>query len=213
MLFFFGLDFVLIQLRDHIKPILDLLLELFLEVDDSVDIDRFVLKLAVLFVEVKIATSVGTICGRMPKGSVVLDGDELVQGSVIHQKDLLIGETEVSLGHSLIAEACLDDSASDHILTVQVVVVFEQVVQVALGLVVFLSSIAVVTFGRLTLTGFDLVAFVWVLSRLEALFAPVDSVALLRVPRARLTCEHSFTELNEASSALGALHVGLSDEL
>lgn len=178
----------LLELANHLKSILDLVLELFLQVNHSVDIDRLIMEVSSLLVMNLRLIRVLLKSALVTEGPVVLDRHQLVQCFVVHQQDFLVSEAEVIFGHFLVAESCLDGPTND-VFAVKSMVVLKQVVQVPCRL------LTLDLLGGLVLlldTVLELDALVLVLSRLIALFTPVDSITLSDAITAGFTSEDSL---------------------
>jgi len=206
----FGLflfELVLFNLGDHFETILNLLLILLLQVDHSVNVDWLLRIVTVLSVNNDFFYDFFTFLDRlMSEGSQMLDRDKLVQCTIIHEQDFFISESKVILANLLVAEAGLDLSTANNILTLQVMEVLKQVVKICcvslsfFGLVILLDTSV-------------LYSFMLMFGRLKALLAPVEDIAVLDTVRLPFFDIDSLAEINETLFALATLHERLGDEL
>ena len=176
MLFFFLLNVILLQLFDHIKTLLNLFFELFLKVYDSVDIYWLVLIITPLLVhDLGLFLIIGA-WRKMTEWSVVFDRHDLVECPIVHKQDFFIVEAEVILSYRLVSEACLYCTTTDHILTVQVMIVFKEIVKIALCLLALFRLLTIFMFKRMAL---QLVPLFLIVSSLIARLTPVKSLLFL----------------------------------
>ena len=85
-------ELVLLELCDHFEAVLHLLFVLLLQVDDSVDVDGLFLEVPVLPIEGRLGFGLlVSILRLVAERAQMLDRDQLVEGLVVHQEDLLIG--------------------------------------------------------------------------------------------------------------------------
>ena len=109
----------------------------------------------------------------MTEWSIVFDRHELIKCLIVHEQDFFIVKAEVVLSYRLVSEACLYCTTTDHILTVQVMIVFEEIVKIALCLLALFRLLTISMFKRMAL---QLVPLLLIISSLVARLAPVKSL-------------------------------------
>jgi hypothetical protein len=116
--------------------------------------------------------------------SVFLEGNELVEGTVVQKENFILGQTEVLTRHFSVLETSIDLAASNNIFKIKLVILIKNTLKVFF--LFFLVHFVFVLIGKLSFHdlswyGFKLRQFVFVRVSFLALEAEVKDITRIKV--------------------------------